>query len=184
MYFPPVHLSDIVIVGAFLLVSLGVVYLRFGRYIKARDTHTNYTTNKTALFLKLSSLVLSISILGTLLLRPMGLMYNGVPEEKGIDCIWLLDTSASMDVRDVKSGENFVSRLQGAKSIIENYMVAHGENRYGLVIFSGKARLVSPLTSDRDSLLSFLASIDSKSIHDGGTDFREALEIATTRSGT
>lgn len=63
-------------------------------------------------------------------------------------------------------------------------MLAHPENRYGLVIFAMKARLVSPLTSESSSLLTFLASIDSKSISGGGTNFYEALKTALNRLGS
>ena len=89
-----------------------------------------------------------------------------------------------MDVLDIKESNPPVSRLEKAKSIIESYMIAHRENRYGLVIFAGKSRLVSPLTSEHGSILSFLASIDSKSISEGGTDFHEALTLATDRFDT
>lgn len=184
MYFPPLHLFDIILAGTFLLVSLGFVYVRRERYMKVHDTVTNYTTNRTARIIRLISLILSISLLGIIILKPTGLMGNPSQSTKGIDCIWLLDTSMSMDVTDMKSGDDSVSRLSQAKSLIEDYIVAHGENRYWLVIFAWKARLVSPLTTEHDSLLSFLTSIDSKSIHDGGSDFHEALQVATERFGT
>lgn len=184
MYFPSLHASDIALVAIFLGLSLLIVCLRFTRYVRDQDTVTNYTTNKTMRIVRLISLVLSILLLGIIILKPTGLIGNPNQSTEGIDCIWLLDTSASMDVTDVKSGDTVISRLTEAKSLITDYIAAHSENRYGLVIFAGKARLVSPLTTEHDSLLSFLASIDSKSIHDGGTDFHEALQIATDRFGT
>jgi len=49
------------------------------------------------------------------------------------------------------------------------------------VIFAGGARLVSPLTSESESVLTFLTSIDSTTIRDGGTNFREALNTAIGR---
>lgn len=90
-----------------------------------------------------------------------------------------------MDALDA-AGDNAspISRLSKAKSVIENYMISHPENRYGLVIFAGKSRLVSPLTTEHASLLSFLASIDSKSIREGGTDFHEALTLSLDRFET
>ncbi len=114
----------------------------------------------------------------------MGLMRNSNTPVEGIDCIWLLDVSASMDVQDITENASAISRLIKAKSIIENSLIAHPENRYGLVIFAGTSRLISPLTSEHSSLLTFLASIDSKSISEGGTDFHDALSLATERFET
>lgn len=134
--------------------------------------------------MRLTSLTLSIFLLAVALLGPSGLLRETSQSMPGIDCVWLLDVSASMDVPDVSDGDTSVSRLARAKSIIENYMVAHPENRYGLVIFAGTSRLVSPLTGEHSSLLSFLTSIDSKSIREGGTDFRNALGLAIERFDT
>jgi Ca-activated chloride channel family protein len=44
--------------------------------------------------------------------------------------------------------------------------------------------LVSPLTSESSALISFLTSIDSKSISEGGTDFKEVLQLTTDRFDT
>jgi Ca-activated chloride channel family protein len=89
-----------------------------------------------------------------------------------------------MDVEDVSNGNIVISRLMKAKSVIENYMITHPENRYGLIIFAGTSRLVSPLTTEHSSLLTFLSSIDSKSIREGGTDFHQALQLALDRFET
>lgn len=89
-----------------------------------------------------------------------------------------------MDVKDIANNNSTLSRLNKAKSIIENYMITHPENRYGLVIFAGTSRLISPLTMEYSSLLTFLNSIDSKSISDGGTDFHQALQLSLDRFET
>ncbi|MDD2891983.1 MAG: VWA domain-containing protein [Candidatus Gracilibacteria bacterium] len=122
---------------------------------------------------------LSIAFLG-----PVGLIKKSAIATQGIDCIWLLDVSTSMDVEESIEETSPLSRLARAKSIIESYIISHPENQYGLVIFSGKSRLVSPLTMEHSSLLNFLASIDSKSIREGGTDFREALTTTVERFET
>lgn len=130
------------------------------------------------------SIILSIILLGITLLEPVGLVKKSSSQTEGIDCVWLLDVSASMDAMDITENASPISRLIRAKSVIENTLIAHPENRYGLVIFAGTSRLISPLTSEHSSLLTFLASIDSKSISEGGTNFREALSVATQRFET
>lgn len=89
-----------------------------------------------------------------------------------------------MDTEDVINDNSSTSRLKAAKFLIENYMITHPENRYGLVIFAGTSRLVSPLTTEHSSILTFLTSIDSKSIREGGTDFHQALQLAIDRFET
>lgn len=128
--------------------------------------------------------MISMILLIVTFLGPMGLNTSPISSNKGIDCIWILDTSMSMDVTDVKYNNAQISRLARAKYVIENYMISHPENRYGLVIFAGNARLISPITTDYSSLLTFLESIDSKSIWEGGTDFYQALQLALDRFDT
>lgn len=184
MYFLSLNLTHIILASLFLLASLGTVFFRYKKYRIANEKSLNYTSNKNLVILRIASLVLSVVFLGIAFLEPMGLMKDVSGSVKGIDCIWLLDVSSSMDTEDVTENNFPISRLTEAKSVVENYMITHPENRYGLVIFAGKSRLVSPLTSEHTSLLSFLASIDSKSITEGGTDFRDALILATERFET
>ena len=89
-----------------------------------------------------------------------------------------------MDVQDIAVDGKNISRLSQAKSLIEAYTLAHPENRYGLAIFAGQARLVSPLTTEASSILTFLASTDTTSISVGGTNFAEAINTALDRFET
>lgn len=180
MYFQYFDTFHTTIAIAFLAVAFGVVFSRYRKYASQDRKSVNYVIRNRALAVRFISLLLSILLLGVALLGPVGLLQSTNSRTAGMDCIWVLDVSASMDVEDVEENTG-VSRLSKAKSIMENFMVTHPENRYGLVIFAGQSRLVSPLTSDSSSLLSFLASIDSKSIAEGGTDFREAFKVATER---
>lgn len=184
MYFNSFDSIHIVPAFLFLLVTLGVVFFRYRKYLFPREKTINYTINGKNAIIRIVSLVLSLVVLSAALLEPTGLVEDPSARAQGIDCVWLLDVSLSMDVPDIAENDSFISRLAKAKSVIENYMITHPENRYGLVIFAGKSRLVSPLTSEHSSLLTFLASIDSKSIAEGGTDFHDALELAIERFDT
>ena len=161
-----------------------MIFFRSGKYFLAHEKTTNYIINKRFTLIRFISLILSIFLIGIVFLGPTGLMNSSPVMSDGIDCVWLLDISTSMDVRDVSEISTTISRIARAKSVIENFMISHPENRYGLIVFAGVSRLVSPLTSDHSSLLTFLANIDSGSISTGGTDFLDALKLATERFET
>lgn len=184
MYFSSFDTVHIVFLSLFLAATLGIVFWRFRNIFPVNEKSINYTVNKKLVLARITSLVLCLFLIGIAFLNPAGFLYDSSIETEGIDCVWLLDVSLSMDVPDVIRDGSTVSRLMQAKSVIENFILSHPENRYGLVIFAGKSRLVSPLTTEHASLLTFLASIDSKSIGEGGTDFREALSIAIERFDT
>lgn len=167
MYFLSSDSLHIVITSLFLLITGGVVFFRYRKTFLANEKTVNYRSDKNLVVIRITSLILSVVFLGTTILEPAGLMKGPSDGTEGIDCIWLLDVSASMDVEDITGDNLNISRLSRAKSVIENYVLAHPENRYGLVVFAGKSRLVSPLTTEHSSLLTFLASIDSKSIREG-----------------
>lgn len=184
MYFLSFDALHIILTSTFLLVALGIVFFRYKKYLFQREKTINYTTNKNFTIIRLTGLILSILLLGVTILEPTGLIKNSISPVEWIDCIWLLDVSASMDAEDIMENTSPISRLTKAKSVIENFIISHPENRYGLVIFAGTSRLVSPLTSEHSSLLTFLASIDSRSIGEGGTDFHDALSLSTGRFET
>lgn len=167
MYFLSSDSLHIVIASLFLLVTGGIVFFRYRKYFPANEKSVNYRSDKNLVIVRITGLILSVVFLGATILEPAGLMKGPSDSTEGIDCIWLLDVSASMDAEDIAGGNLNISRLSRAKSVIENHILAHPENRYGLVIFAGKSRLVSPLTTEHSSLLTFLATIDSKSIREG-----------------
>lgn len=180
MDFLRLDMLHIIPILLFIMVIIWVVFWR-GRVSGTGDESKNYMYKTYFAYTRLASLIITIILLATAFLGPISSLSINSSERQGIDLIWVLDVSKSMDVQDVSEWDQIVSRLAWAKKIIENYILSHPENRYGLVIFAGKARLVSPLTSESDSVLTFLTSIDTASITDGGTNFREALDIAVGR---
>lgn len=144
----------------------------------------NFTENIRFTRVRLAGIILCVLFLSIALFGPVASWGDSTSDHQGIDLIWVLDVSRSMDVQDIVEGDTHFSRLEKAKSTIQSYMIAHPENRYGLTIFAGQSRLVSPLTSEGNSILTFLASIDSSSIMEGGGNFQEALRTTLDRLGT
>ena len=184
MYFQNLDSFHIILTSLFLIITIGIVFFRYQKHLKVNKKILNYTIHKKYFLIRIASLILAFLFLATTFLGPVWLMKNPTSSVKGIDCIWLLDVSMSMDTEDVINNNSSLSRLSKAKWIIENYMITHPENRYGLVIFAGTSRLISPLTTENSSILTFLASIDSKSMREGGTDFHQALQLSLDRFET
>lgn len=178
MYFVSENILTLTIAAVFLAALLSIVLLR--RKQQLRESSVNHTEQAWLKIIRFTGLAISAILLSIALLGPRWLMGNSSTQQ-GIDQIWLLDVSASMDVVDETERWTPISRLKKAKGVIEQYMLLHPENRYGLVIFAGDWRLVSPLTSEHASLLTFLSGLDSKGISEWGTDFTDALAIALNR---
>ncbi|HZL99161.1 MAG TPA: VWA domain-containing protein, partial [Planctomycetota bacterium] len=94
-------------------------------------------------------------------------------QERGVDLMFVLDTSRSMLARDVPP-----SRLERARQQIRGLLDRLHGDRVGLVGFAGDARLVCPLTSDPASFRLFLDDVDSNTNARGGTAVGEGLELA------
>lgn len=93
------------------------------------------------------------------------------------DIVFVLDVSKSMLAIDYAEK----SRLQISKEFIKDYVTKNDKNRYSLTIFSWDAVSLIPLTQDKNIFLTFLDSIDEKSILKWWTNFKEALNISNQR---
>ncbi len=92
---------------------------------------------------------------------------------KGIEMIFLLDTSLSMNAEDVKPDRFIV-----AKNLI-NTIVDNLETDYvGLITFSGAAHLQCPLTTDYEAMKLLTEATEIAPPEEQGTDFHEALNLA------
>ena len=95
---------------------------------------------------------------------------------EGIDIVLVLDISESMRAEDFQP-----NRLEAAKETARKFIEGRSQDRIGLVIFSGDALSLAPLTTDYDLLNSFIDQIDFSLIPKGGTAIGSALGVATNR---
>lgn len=91
-------------------------------------------------------------------------------ERKGVDILFLLDTSLSMLSEDVKP-----NRFETAKHEIKAIMRKLKGDRVGLVVFSGSAYLQTPLTLDYSAFQLFLESVKVGHVPDPGSSLSSAL---------
>ncbi len=93
-----------------------------------------------------------------------------------IDLVFVLDVSKSMNSLDIMHWEEYVSRLNGAKTFIKNTISQYPEHRYGLVIFAGEAVSVSPLIDNNTSIIHILDSVNYQNISVQWSDFETAIQ--------
>jgi Ca-activated chloride channel family protein len=111
--------------------------------------------------------LLGIGALLFSLARPSAVI--AIPREQA-DVVLVVDTSGSMTATDLKP-----SRIVAARQAAERFVQALPPNtRVGVVEFSSRARLASPLTRDRAVVLSAIRGLDA----DGGTAIGDGLALA------
>ena len=94
-------------------------------------------------------------------------------ERKGVDLVFAVDVSESMNAEDIKP-----SRLEKAKFEISQIINQLKGDRIGIIVFAGSSHLYLPLTSDYEASQLFLDALDTKMVPNQGTDLSTALKTA------
>lgn len=123
-------------------------------------------------------LVLSIviALLLIALARPQRTNEKVEQWTEGIDIMIALDISQSMQIEDFKP-----NRLEAAKDVARDFIKGRKQDRIGLVVFSGDAFSLAPLTTDYDLLKNYLNDISFEMIESRGTAIGSALAVVTNR---
>src|SRR5690606_33902931 len=95
---------------------------------------------------------------------------------EGIDIMLVIDISESMKIEDFKP-----NRLEAAKAVAQDFVKGRFQDRIGLVIFSGDAYSLAPLTTDYELLFTYIDDISFDKIENRGTAIGSALAVATNR---
>lgn len=94
---------------------------------------------------------------------------------EGIDITIVLDISGSMLAEDFRP-----NRLEAAKSVGEDFILARESDRIGLVIFAGESFTQCPLTTDYSVLVDLLRKVETGYLQDG-TAIGEGIANAVNR---
>ena len=116
----------------------------------------------------------ALACLGVALAGPRFGLDRRAARQESLDLLVALDVSESMRTEDVAP-----SRLARAKLEIARIVEARRGDRVGLVLFAGDAFLQCPLTSDRSAIRLFLDAADPEQVGVQGTDFANALRVAS-----
>lgn len=122
----------------------------------------------------LLTLVLALFIVA--LARPQKTNEKVEQWTEGIDIMLALDISQSMLIEDFQP-----NRLQAAKKVAQEFINGRVQDRIGIVVFSGDAFSLAPLTTDYELLRSYINDITFEMIETRGTAIGSAMAVVTNR---
>ena len=128
--------------------------------------------------------VIALLLLVIAIARPQrGLALTFLPEQ-GIDIVLVLDLSGSMSQPTGGPGERSgTSKLEAARTVVEQFINTLEGNRVGLVIFQARSLVMSPLTVDRAAVQRNVKTLEPGLLPDGtaiGLGITEGLNLLRT----
>ena len=120
--------------------------------------------------------ILAMALLIVALARPRTRNDEKRTVGEGIDIVLCMDVSGSMGSRDV-----LPSRLEAAKEMAVEFVRERPVDRIGLVIFSGESFTQCPITTDKNTLINQIISLESRRYLIDGTVIGEGLATAVDR---
>ncbi len=121
-------------------------------------------------------LTLALALIFIALARPQRSNEKQEQWTQGIDIMIGLDISQSMQIEDFEP-----NRLEAAKEVALNFINGRKQDRIGIVIFSGDAYSLSPLTTDYDLLKTLIKDISFDMMQTRGTAIGSAMGVMTNR---
>lgn len=106
--------------------------------------------------------VLCVVLLTIALARPQLRDNWASTNTEGIDIMMAIDISTSMKAMDLKP-----NRLEAAKNVASEFVMARPNDNIGLVVFAGESFTQCPLTTDHAALVNLFKNVDFGLIEDG-----------------
>lgn len=163
-----------------LLLILRWLWLkRFGKHLTLALTDNDWkaTPGKSPLrFVQPLLLMLVFVLILTALARPQRTSEKVEQWTEGIDIMLAMDISRSMQIEDFSP-----NRLEAAKRVAIDFIDGRFQDRIGIVVFSGDAYSLAPLTTDYDLLRTYIKSMDFSLIDIKGTAIGSALAVVLNR---
>lgn len=123
--------------------------------------------------------IVGLTLLTISLARPQWGIEERPVEIRKVDIVLALDTSTGMKAQDERP-----DRFGRAKATIDLLLDRLGGTRVGLVAFGPSSVVVSPLTTDPDTVKAFAIPIDTNLFPEGGPNLGEAIETSLGLLGT
>lgn len=125
--------------------------------------------------LKFGLILLALISLSFALVNPkIGTKMETVSRE-GVDIVFAIDVSKSMEAEDVAP-----NRLEKSKQLVTQILNNLGSDRVGIIAYAGSAFPQLPITTDYASARMFLQSMNTDMVSSQGTAIGEAIELAKT----
>jgi Ca-activated chloride channel homolog len=161
-----------------LFISRWALRHYFNQKLPVALLKSDLTTSPLTWIRLLPEFILSIVLvlMLTALARPQKTNEKVEQWTEGIDIMLAIDISQSMQIEDFKP-----NRLEAAKDVARDFIKGRLQDRIGIVVFSGDAFSLAPLTTDYDLLNSYLNDINFEMIESRGTAIGSALAVVTNR---
>lgn len=127
-------------------------------------------------FIPPAIMMLALTLLVVAAARPQLTNERVEQYSEGIDIMLVVDISQSMEIEDFKP-----NRLEAAKGVAQEFIDGRFQDRIGLVVFSGDAFSLAPLTNDYELLHTYIEQIDFQMINKAGTAIGSALAVGINR---
>jgi Ca-activated chloride channel family protein len=121
-------------------------------------------------------ILLAGSLIVVALARPQRTNEKVEQWTEGIDIMLAMDISQSMQIEDFTP-----NRLEAAKTVARDFIKGRVQDRIGLVVFSGDAFSLAPLTTDYDLLNAYLNDVNFEMIENRGTAIGSSIAVVTNR---
>lgn len=169
----------------FLLALVPLIFLliwffrnRFSQKLAIAVTKKDLKSSPYSILRFLPDVVMMacLSLLLVALARPQRSNEKSEQWTEGIDIMIGLDISQSMQIQDFEP-----NRLEAAKNVALQFIDGRKQDRIGIVIFSGDAFSLAPLTTDYDLLRNYIREITFEMIQNSGTAIGSAMAVMTNR---
>jgi len=173
----PVFLWAILIVPLFFVLRWVVRYYfnqKLPVAVSTRDLKSSFAN--LVRFVPELLLMLVLVLILTAMARPQKTNEKVEQYTEGIDIMLAMDISQSMQIEDFQP-----NRLDAAKQVALDFIEGRLQDRIGLIVFSGDAYSLAPLTTDYDLLRSYVRDINFEMIENRGTAIGSALAVVTNR---
>lgn len=121
-----------------------------------------------------------VALLVLALARPQRIEDKREVKQQGYDLMLAIDLSGSMLAEDYERDGERINRLQAIKPVIQAFINERKNDRIGIVIFSGRAYTLAPLTFDHAWLSRQIERLRIGLIEDG-TAIGDGLGLALSR---
>jgi Ca-activated chloride channel family protein len=186
--FAPIAVSDFVFKDPLWLLALialpVLIWLRGRRAVPvlivpfAAAWHRPSLIRTSRVPVSLATIGLALLIVG--LARPQRVESRQEVRAEGYDLMLAIDLSGSMQAEDFERDGERINRLQTIKPVIQAFISDRPSDRIGIVVFSGRAYTLAPLTFDHAWLGRQVERLKIGLIEDG-TAIGDGLGVALAR---
>lgn len=170
----PAALAGLVLVPLLALSRDGLLRWQRPRVVRGNVQTTQARRSLRPWVSSLESLALLACIIA--LAGPRHLAAGGQEQRSGIDVLFALDVSLSMQASDIQP-----NRFQALQAVVDAFVARRPRDRIGAVVFGREAYTLMPLTVDHIALRNTIRGLELGNVDGRGTAIGNAVGLALNR---